>query len=218
VYCEVFPDLMNRGKAPPIVETFQSLSDLLRINIGRNARQTWAAVELQYHTYKRASKFLKGCMKDFQGRISLIRGVYLVMIAALITKTAVVRAENAPSAIRVLEITYELKQQLGIPQAVDVQIVLTNNLAFSVEPADQRTHFTISIDGSFLHQLNDQELTAAVAHELGHVWIYTHHPFLHTEALANAIALRVVSKDVLTSLYDKLQQFESTRGDHAAAP
>jgi hypothetical protein len=157
-------------------------------------------------------------MKDLPGPISLVRGLFLIVIATLITETAIVRAENAPSAIRVLEITYELKQQLGIPQAVDVQIVVTNNLAFSVEPADQRTHFTISIDSSFLHQLNDQELTAAVAHELGHVWIYTHHPFLHTEALANQIALRAVSKDALTSLYDKLQQFEGARVGRATAP
>jgi hypothetical protein len=111
-----------------------------------------------------------------------------------------------------------LKQQLGIPQAVNVQIVLTNNRAFSVEPDDQRTHFTISVDSSFLGRLNDQELTAAVAHELGHVWIYTHHPFLHTEALANDIALRVVSKDALTSLYDKLRQFETALGNHVPTP
>jgi hypothetical protein len=156
-------------------------------------------------------------MKDIQGRISFICGLFLVVIASLITETAVVRAENAPSVSRISEIAHELKQQLGIPQAVDVQIVLTNNLAFSVEPADQRTHFIISVDSSFLRQLNDQELTAAVAHELGHVWIYTHHPFLHTEDFANEIALRVVSKDALTSLYDKLQQFEATRGDRAAA-
>jgi hypothetical protein len=199
------------------VETFQSLSDLLRTNVDRNARVAWVAVELRYHTYNKTSKF-EGCMKDLQGRSSFIRCLFLVVIAALITETTVVRAENAPSVKRISEIAYELKQQLGIPQAVDVQIVLTNNRVFSVEPADQRTHFTISVDSSFLHELSDQELTAAIAHELGHVWIYTHHPFLHTEALANEIALRVVSKGALTSLYDKLQQFEAARGDRVAPP
>jgi hypothetical protein len=155
-------------------------------------------------------------MKDIQGRNSFI--LFLVVIAALITDTIVVRAENAPSVERLSEITNELKQHLGIPQGVDIQIVLTNNLVFSVEPADQRTHFTISVDSSFLRQLNDQELTAAIAHELGHVWIFTHHPFLHTESLANEIALRVVSKDALSSLYDKVHQFEAARGERAAAP
>jgi hypothetical protein len=157
-------------------------------------------------------------MKDLWRRISVIGALCLVVIAALIAETAVVRAENKPSVKRISEIAYELKQQLGIPQAVDVEIVLTNNLAFSVEPADQRTHFTISVDSSFLRLLNDQELNAAVAHELGHVWIYTHHPFLHTEDLANEIALRVVSRDALTSLYGKLQRFEAARGDHGATP
>jgi hypothetical protein len=139
-------------------------------------------------------------------------------MATFIAETTVVRAESDQSVKRVAEITDELRQELGIPQAVDVQIVPSNSLAFSVEAVDRHTHFTISVDSSFLRQLNDQELTAAVAHELGHVWIYSHHPFLHTEVLANEIALRVVSKDALTSLYDKLQLFEAARGDRAAAP
>jgi hypothetical protein len=153
-------------------------------------------------------------MKNSQRGRNRLFGLCLVVIATFIAETTVVRAESDQSAKRVAEITDELRQELGIPQAVDVQIVPSNSLAFSVEAVDRHTHFTISVDASFLRQLNDQELTAAVAHELGHVWIYTHHPFLHTEDLANEIALRVISGDSLRSLYGKLQQFEGSRSDH----
>jgi len=154
-------------------------------------------------------------MKDFWERPRLFRGLCLVVIATLIGEIALVHAKNEPAAKRIAEITDELRQQLGIPQAVDAEIIPENSLAFSVEPADHDTHFTISVDSSFLSRLDDEELTAAIAHELGHVWIYTHHPFLHTEALANEIALRVVSNGALKSLYGKLQQFEIARGDQA---
>ena len=53
--------------------------------------------------------------------------------------------------------------------------------------------FKLAIDVAFLEALTDDELEAAIAHELGHVWVFTHHPHLQTEELANQIALRVVS-------------------------
>ena len=51
-----------------------------------------------------------------------------------------------------------------------------------------------------------------MAHELGHVWIYTHHPFLQTEELANEIAMRVVSRELLESLYQKVWERTGTKG------
>jgi hypothetical protein len=167
------------------------------------------------HLKAKASKS-KGSMKNSRRGRNGLCSLYLVVMATFIAETTVVRAESDLSVKRVAGITDELRQELGIPQAVDIQIVPSNGRAFSVEAVDRHTHFTISVDASFLRQLNDQELTAAVAHELGHVWIYTHHPFLHTEGLANEIALRVISKDSLRSLYDKLQQFESSRSVHGS--
>ena len=57
--------------------------------------------------------------------------------------------------------------------------------------------FTLSFEAGFAERLTEDELTAAVAHELGHVWIYTYFPFLQTEQLANEIAMRVVSRESL---------------------
>jgi len=64
-------------------------------------------------------------------------------------------------------------------------------------------------EASFAERLGDNELAAAIAHELGHVWIYTHFPFLQTEQLANEIAMRVVSRESLVPVY--AQMFERVR-------
>ena len=68
---------------------------------------------------------------------------------------------------------------------------------------------------SFLDALNDEELEAAVAHELGHVWIFTHHPFLQTEELANKIAMRAVTRETLQRVYAKVWERGGTKGDLA---
>ena len=62
----------------------------------------------------------------------------------------------------------------------------------------------MAFEGAFVDSLTDDELRAVVAHELGHVWIFTHHPYLQTEQLANKIALRVVTRETLERVYDKV--------------
>jgi hypothetical protein len=52
-----------------------------------------------------------------------------------------------------------------------------------------------------------------VAHELGHVWVFTHHPYLQTERLANQIAMRVVSRGSLAGVYRKLWERGGVKGD-----
>jgi predicted Zn-dependent protease len=86
----------------------------------------------------------------------------------------------------------------------------------SVEaPTDTRKTFLLSVEASFLDALNDDELEAAVAHELGHVWIFTHHPFLQTEELANEIAMRAVKRESLERVYAKVWERGGTKGDLA---
>ena len=105
---------------------------------------------------------------------------------------------------RIQRAVAELKPQLAISQTVDVKIVQTNPRLFSVEPVRREGTFLLSVEEDFAQALTDAELRAAVAHELGHVWIYTHFPYLQTEELANDIASRAVSRDTLAPLYDKV--------------
>jgi len=106
---------------------------------------------------------------------------------------------------RIQRVVADLKTQLAISQTVDVTIVQTNARLFSVAPVEhERATFLLSVEEDFAQALTDSELKAAVAHELGHVWIYTHFPFLQTEELANDIAARVISRESLAPLYDKV--------------
>ena len=122
-------------------------------------------------------------------------------------------ATDRVDVVRVQQIVDDLKGQLAIPQTVSVSLVDRNPLMVSVGPVPGGG-FALSFEADFAARLTDDELTAAVAHELGHVWIYTHFPFLQTEQLANEIAMRVVSRESLVPVY--AQMFERTRvsGDH----
>ena len=124
-------------------------------------------------------------------------------------------ATSAPEG-RLRAIVSDLKLRLGITSPIVVSIVASNALMMSVEaPTDTRKTFLLSVEASFLEALSDDELEAAVAHELGHVWIFTHHPFLQTEELANQIAMRAVKRESLERVYAKVWQRGGTKGDLA---
>lgn len=94
---------------------------------------------------------------------------------------------------------------LGITQRIVFSIVPEDSHLVSVKHENGLTQgYRLSFSERFLQSLSEREITAAVAHELGHVWIYTHFPFLQTEALANRQALRLVSKGDLESIYRKI--------------
>ena len=115
---------------------------------------------------------------------------------------------------RIRRVVAELKSELAIPQTVDVKIVAANARLFSVAPVpNARATFLLSVEEDFAQALNDDELKAAVAHELGHVWIYTHHPFLQTERLANDIAMRVVNRSAFEPVYEKVWARTGVRGN-----
>jgi len=100
-----------------------------------------------------------------------------------------------------------------------VSIVAQDKLLVSVERIQDRDGvFALAFEGDFLDVLREDELTAVVAHELGHVWIFTHHPFLQTEELANQVALRLVSRDTLDRVYEKVWQRTGSKGDLAYLP
>lgn len=95
-----------------------------------------------------------------------------------------------------------------------MSIVPANTLVVSVQPHSvQAGVFVLSFEQEFLRQLSDEEMSAVVAHELGHVWIFTHHPYLQTEQLANQIAMRLVARETLEPIYEKLWKRLGVTGD-----
>ncbi len=114
---------------------------------------------------------------------------------------------------RIQTMVDELLRDLEMPRTVSVALVPANPLLVSVESHAGGHAFQLSLEDSFLDMLNDDELRAVVAHELGHVWIFTHHPYLQTEQLANRIAMRVVSREVLERVYGKVWERSGAKGD-----
>ena len=124
------------------------------------------------------------------------------------------RANERPDAMRVRlqAIVDALRSELGIPQDVTLKVVKENSLMASVEPAKEGDGFVLAIEGAFASRLSDDELKGVIAHELGHVWIYTHHPYLQTEQLANRVAMRLVTRESLERVYDKVWK-NGAKGD-----
>jgi len=114
-------------------------------------------------------------------------------------------ATSGGNAGHLAQIVKELCARLKLNDHVEVHIDEENSKMVSSEPLpDSIPGYRISFDREFLASLNDDEIDAAIAHELGHIWIFTHHPFLQTEALANDIALRLVDRETMKSVYSKL--------------
>ena len=107
---------------------------------------------------------------------------------------------------RIKGLIEELKKQMEINHEIEAVIVPKNELIVSVQPIRERPGvFQMSFEENFLNTLDDGELRAVIAHELGHVWIFTHHPYLQTEDLANSIAFKAVTQDQLDRVYDKVR-------------
>jgi hypothetical protein len=120
---------------------------------------------------------------------------------------------NPQNQQRIQEIVNEFMAKLTMTYKVAVTVVPKNPLMVSVEYTDPNTGFLLSVEEDFVSELTQEELEAAIAHELGHVWIFTHHPFLQTEVLANQIAQRVVPRSSLVQVYEKVWRRQGTKGD-----
>lgn len=142
---------------------------------------------------------------------------WLCLVAVTVVSLRPVHAEGAAAERETVQlIVDDSRARLSIPQEVHVSIVADNALIVSVQrQLDKDDVFQLSFEETFLRQLNDEEIRAVVAHELGHVWIFTHHPYLQTEQLANQIAMRLVPRENLEPIYDKVWKRLGTTGDLA---
>src|SRR5262245_30396945 len=141
-----------------------------------------------------------------------------VLTVAAVLFAALPIATEPPKAVevqarRAQALLDDLRGTLGLPYDVQIAIVVNHPLVFSVEPDNpSRTHYILSMELAFMQSLDDHELRAALAHELGHVWIFTHHPYLQTEQLANIIGQRAVDRASFEQVYTKLWAYEHSSG------
>jgi Zn-dependent protease with chaperone function len=146
-------------------------------------------------------------------------GMAIALLAASLARPCVVAAERplapVPTAEKLHGIVSDLRAGLEISEPVVVAIVPNNALMMSIAPARHGGSFQLEIDATFLPRLTDEELEAAIAHELGHAWVFTHHPYLQTEELANQIAMRAVTRAALEGVYGKVWKHGGTSGDLA---
>jgi hypothetical protein len=119
-----------------------------------------------------------------------------------------IRAEELHADREVVQrVVDDSRTRLSIPQPVRVSIVAENALMVSVQRDPEHDGaFLLSFEETFLELLTEADVRAVVAHELGHVWIFTHHPFLQTEQLANEIAMRIVTRESLEPVYEKVRK------------
>jgi hypothetical protein len=133
---------------------------------------------------------------------------------ALSTMSTGVGTAEKTTVVSLQSLADDLRTRLEIEQRVHVTLVDHNPLVMSVETIAGRTGpFIISVDRDFVQELTHDEIAAALAHELGHVWIYTHAPFVQSERLANDIAMRVVSRSAFEPVYEKVWTRTGIKGN-----
>ncbi|HUQ86955.1 MAG TPA: hypothetical protein VM096_05310 [Vicinamibacterales bacterium] len=127
---------------------------------------------------------------------------------------SVIEPSAETSIVSLQDLTDDLRARLNIAERVHVTLVDHNPLVMSVETLAGRTGpFVISVDREFVQELNHPEVEAAIAHELGHVWIYTHAPYQQTERLANDVAMRVVNRSAFEPVYEKVWARTGIKGN-----
>ena len=152
-------------------------------------------------------------MKDVRF-LSALAVLYMLCLFPSLLRAEEVRSDHKDLDLdKLQEIAAQHAFLLGIPQHVRVVVVPNNKMVISVERDSGTDGYRLIIDQKFMEQLDDDDVVTAIAHELGHVWIFTHHPYLQTEALANQIAMRTVPRANLAALYKKLWKFTGVPGD-----
>lgn len=137
--------------------------------------------------------------------LTICLAVFLPRAAAARTIAPPAGQQALARTKRVQAIVDLFEARLDMPAAIAVDVVAKNPLLASVgRQPDHPAVFRLSLEADFVDSLSDDELRAVVAHELGHVWIFTHHPYLQTEELANRVALRLTDRADLSRVYQKV--------------
>ena len=122
-------------------------------------------------------------------------------------------AEAGDPARRAQRVVDALRVKLGLMATVVVRLVDHDARMASVRAdAEAPGGFVIALQRDFVTRLSPAQLEAVLAHELGHVWVSTHHPYLQTEQLANRIAMRLVSREMLVEVYQTVWGVDALHG------
>ena len=163
----------------------------------------------------RRSNRMKWILLTLVSTTSLALGTAVAAGTSPETEVAEIRAK----AQRTQGVIDDLAGRLSLKRDVVAAIVPLNPLMVSVaSPVNRDGAYRVAFEAAFLDTLTDDELRAVVAHELGHIWIFTHHPFLQTEQLANKIALRLVPRETLERVYHKVWPHGTPLGAPARFP
>jgi hypothetical protein len=140
----------------------------------------------------------------------------LMPLLGLWSTVVAVSGDTPPESVEVRQlaaIVREFQEDLGIEQRVVVSIVDENVRLVSVYPSQQQARtYVMEFDRNFLATLSIEEQRAAVAHEMGHVWIFTHREYAQSERLANETALRLTSRESLEKVYVKVWKHDGQKG------
>lgn len=145
-------------------------------------------------------------------------GIVLAVASAVLldpmSARAAVGGERAEETRQLQLVLDGVRERLGIDRPVRLMVVDADPHHLSVSPpAASDDPFVVQVEQAMVVLLTTDELEAAIAHELGHVWVFTHHPYLQTEQLANEVAMRVVSRDALVRVYEKVWKRGGIKGD-----
>ena len=150
----------------------------------------------------------------YYGFIRPVVAATAVLLCAASSVTAQTSsADVQPRTHDLQRVVDALRDRMGIVDAVQVTVVDRDARTVSVRRSQETGGgFALSAERGFIAALPPDQVEAALAHELGHVWIYTHHPYLQTEQLANRVAMRVVSRDRLVEVYRVLWGADAVHG------
>jgi hypothetical protein len=139
--------------------------------------------------------------------------ILVFVLVVHVPRAAEVPAPFRRDVLRAQQIVEALGRELAVPEEIRVVPVAYHPFVLAVRREPEfPERFLLSIEIGFLATLDEAELRAALAHELGHIWIFTHHPYLQTERLANDIGRRVVPRADLERVYVKLWAYEDSPG------